>query len=149
MRTNEDRLGRKYTTSGARNAQHQWVPSITSVGVPLYVNIQVYRTFSGDTLSNLSCLSLGCNTYLHVPRTHLLFSLASYSISHAEYQTPAGQTYILITPSSFAIDILKVLQVRVAKIDVLVKELKRMLKGKASVACDTDTKDTDSEGEDK
>ena len=37
---------------------------------------------------------------------------------------------------------------RVAEIDVLVKELKRMLKGKASVACDTDTKDTDIEGED-
>jgi hypothetical protein len=66
----------------------------------------------------------------------------------AEYQTPAGQTYILITPSPFAVDILKALQVRVAEIDVLVKELKRMLKGKASVACDKDTKATDSEGED-
>jgi hypothetical protein len=33
-------------------------------------------------------------------------------------------------------------------IDVLVKELKRMLKDKASVACDVDTKDPDSKGED-
>ena len=36
----------------------------------------------------------------------------------------------------------------VAEIDVLVKQLKKMLKGKALDACDTDTKDTDIEGED-
>ena len=76
------------------------------------------------------------------------FSLASYLMSRAEYQTPASQTYILIMPSPFAVDILKVLQVRVAEIDVLVKELKRMLRGNTSVSCDMDIKDTDSEGED-
>jgi len=41
-----------YTTSGARNAPLQWVPSITSAsGIRSYINIPVFRTFSGDTLS--------------------------------------------------------------------------------------------------
>ena len=31
---------------------HQWAPSITSVpGIPSYINIPVFRAFSGDTLS--------------------------------------------------------------------------------------------------
>jgi hypothetical protein len=139
-----------YTTSAARNAQHQWVPSITSVGMPSYVNIQVYRAFSGDTFSSLLCSSLGCNTYLRVPRTHLLFSLASCPVSRTENQTPAGQSYVLITPSPFAVGKLKLLQVKVNEIYMLVRELKRMLKGKA-LAPHNDTKDiesTDSEGED-
>jgi hypothetical protein len=51
-------------------------------------------------------------------------------MSHVKYLTLAGQTYILITLSPFTVDILMVLQVRVAKIDVLVKELKRMVRAK-------------------
>ena len=57
-------------------------------------------------------------------------------MAQAEYQTLVGQIYIIIMLLPFAV---KVLWAKVTKIDVLVKELKRMLKSKALVAHDMDT----------
>ena len=50
-----------------------------------------HDVFSGGTLSSLSCSSLGCKMYLCVPRTHLLFSLASCPMFRTEKQPPADQ----------------------------------------------------------
>jgi len=122
-----------YTTSGARNAQHQWIASITSVSISSYVNIQVYRRFSGDTLSSLSCGLLGCSTFLRIPRTHTLLSLASCTIPRLDQATPAGQPYTLITPPSFAMETLKLLQTRAANILLMVKDLKKLVNGQTSV----------------
>jgi hypothetical protein len=119
-----------YTTSGARNAQHQWIPSITSVGTPSYINIQAFRTFSGDTLSLLSCAALGCSSFLRVPRDRILFSLASCVISRSENITPAGQPYILATLPPFAANILQLLQSKSAEIYSSIKELNALVKAK-------------------
>jgi hypothetical protein len=122
-----------YTTSGARNAPHQWIPSITSVGILSYINILVFRTFSGDTLSSLSCTPLGCSSFLRVPRNRVLFSLASCGISRSDNMTPAGQPYVLATLPPFAANILRLLQSRSAQIFLSIKELNVLMKVKETV----------------
>jgi len=80
-----------YTTSGAWNAQHQWIPLITSVGILSYINVQIFRAFSGDTLSesSLLCMQLGCSS-LRVPRDRILFSLESCVISRSDNMVRMG-----------------------------------------------------------
>lgn len=111
-----------YTTSGARNAQHQWIPSITSVGIPSYTNVWVFRPFSGDTLSS----------FLRVPRERILFSFASCVISRSDNMTPAGQPYVLATLPAFAANILRILQAQSIQVFSSIKELKRLMKVKVT-----------------
>src|ERR1700683_859829 len=117
-----------YTTSGARNAPHQWIPSVTSVGVPSYINIRVFRSFSGDTLTSLSCPSLGCSSFLRIPRNRILFSLASCNIAQSDSTTAAGQPYVLATLPAFAADILRLLQSKASDISSSIKEVNKMIK---------------------
>ena len=119
-----------YTTSGARNAQHQWIPSITTIGMPSYINIRAYRPFSGDTLSSLSCSQLGCSSFLRVPCERVLFSLASCVISRSDNMTPAGQPYVPATLPAFAANILRLLQSRAIQVFSSIKELKVLMKDK-------------------
>jgi hypothetical protein len=121
-----------YTTSGARNAQHQWIPSITSVGIPSYTNVWVFRPFSGDTLSSLSCSQLGSSSFLRVPRERILFSFASCVISRSDNMTPAGQPYVLATLPAFAANILRILQAQSIQVFLSIKELKRLMKVKVT-----------------
>jgi hypothetical protein len=121
-----------YTTSGARNAQHQWIPSITSVGIPSYINVQVFRPFSGDTLSSLSCSQLGCSSFLRVPRERILFSLASCVIPRSDNTTPAGQPYVLATLPAFAAEILQILRSKSVQVFSSIKELKMLMKVKVT-----------------
>ena len=111
-----------YTTSGARNAQHQWIPSITSVGIPSYTNVWVFRPFSSDTLSS----------FLRVPRERILFSFASCVISRSDNMTPAGQPYVLATLTAFAANILRILQAQSIQVFSSIKELKRLMKVKVT-----------------
>lgn len=139
-----------YTTSGARKANHQWIPLVTSVGVPSYVNVMAYRPFAGNTLSSISCSSLGCNTFLQVPRTRLLFALAGPMVSRVEAQTPAGQAYTLATLSDFAADILGSLKDNSAEVFRCVTELGKLLRaGKIGEEGDLLDNSEGSEGEEE
>jgi len=122
-----------YTTSGARNAPHQWIPLITSVSIPSYLNVQVFRAFSGDTLSSLSCTPLGCSSFLRVPRDRVFFSLASCVISRSENTTPAGQPYVLATLPPFAANILGLLQSKSLQVFLSIKELNILVKEKVTI----------------
>ena len=55
-----------YTTSSAQNAQHQWTEMITDVGALSYINIQTFRTFSGNTLTSISGNTLGHKAFYQV-----------------------------------------------------------------------------------
>jgi hypothetical protein len=132
-----------YTTSGARNAQHQWIPSITSVGMPSYINVRAYRPFSGETLSSLSCSQLGCSSFLRVPRERILFSLASCVIARSDNMTPAGQPYVLATLPAFAANILRLLQSRAIQVFSSIKELKVLMKDKVTTEAGEDMVESD------
>jgi hypothetical protein len=133
-----------YTTSGARNTQHQWIPSITSVGIPSYINIQIFRAFYGDTLSSLSCTQLGCSSFLRVPRNQILFSLASCVMSQSDNATPVGQPYILATLPPFAANILLLLRTMSTEISSCIKELNVLVK--ANVTTEEGGEDVEDHG---
>ncbi|KAI0690476.1 hypothetical protein BC835DRAFT_1307880 [Cytidiella melzeri] len=67
-----------YTKNNSRASKHAWTHSVDSIGMPLYVAVQTYTVFTGSTYSSNSCKSLDCPTFLNVPRTHVVFSLASF-----------------------------------------------------------------------
>ena len=56
----------------------------------------------------------------------------SFAMLCVDQVTPAGQPYALITPPSFVIEIMKLLQGRTLDILAMVKELKRLVNGQVS-----------------
>ena len=120
-----------YTTSGAQNAQHQWTETITHVSAPSYINVQAYWTFAGNTLTSISGNTLGCKAFLHIKRSHILFSLATCNLTQIENQTPSGQTYKLILTCTFSAGILVTLQSMTKTVVGQVKALDKAVSGKA------------------
>lgn len=94
-----------YSQSYYRGAQHEAVTELKSSGLPSYVYIQVYAPFSGAIMSSLSCPSLATTTFLQIPRTHILFSLASYGMSWTEVTSADAHLFTMLTlgPETFAI----------------------------------------------
>lgn len=137
-----------YTNSGASGAKHQWVQSISSVGAPSYINIRVYRAFSGSMMTSLSCRSLGSSSFLRVPRTNFLLSLVSYAIQPFKHISPDAQPYSFVALPSSVMEILSVLQFRVAEVLECVKSLENLVKGKSMASIiEVHSGPDDSEGE--
>ena len=66
-----------YSKSAARSSKHCWVESSTSLGTLSYISVQVFTQFMGERYFSLSsCGSLSTATFIHVPPTHFLLSLA-------------------------------------------------------------------------
>lgn len=68
-----------YTKSDGRGAKHDWTESATSMGALSYLSLQVYAPFFGANYTTAACPRLGgLATFVHVPPTHLVFSLAPF-----------------------------------------------------------------------
>lgn len=65
-----------YTNSGAKGANHDYTPQISSVGAPSYVGAQVYVPAYGSVFQSIACARLHAAMFMRVPRTHLIMSLA-------------------------------------------------------------------------
>ncbi|KAJ6528169.1 hypothetical protein B0H19DRAFT_1083694 [Mycena capillaripes] len=89
-------------TMYAKNTNHDWVPSVDSVGAPSYIYVQTYRPLGGGFFTSMSCEKLGCPTFLQIPRTHILFSLASFSGIHRQEVNPQ-LTFVTLCKESFAL----------------------------------------------
>ncbi|KAF8178293.1 hypothetical protein K438DRAFT_1977929 [Mycena galopus ATCC 62051] len=70
-----------------KNTMHDWIPAVTSVGSPSYVYVLTYRQFTGPLFMSMACEKLPCPTVLQIPRTHVLFSLASFT-NNTRQDTP-------------------------------------------------------------
>ncbi|KAJ7461042.1 hypothetical protein FB451DRAFT_1371356 [Mycena latifolia] len=79
----------------SKNTHHDWIPFAPSVGTPSYIYVRVYRQFAGSLFSSLSCQKLGTSTFLQIPRTHILFSLASFKIQREDVLTAAHPLTLL------------------------------------------------------
>lgn len=66
--------------SGACGVKHEHIPSVDSIGTPLYVMIHAYRP-SGTVDTSLACAALGAATFLRAPLTQILFSFAASAAS--------------------------------------------------------------------
>ncbi|KAJ6609212.1 hypothetical protein B0H10DRAFT_2226075 [Mycena sp. CBHHK59/15] len=81
-------------TMYTKSTMHDWIPNVSSVGLPSYIYISVYRQFAGAMFTSIACEKLSCPTVLQIPRTHILFSLASFKITRQDITTKLcqGQT---------------------------------------------------------
>ncbi|KAJ7508549.1 hypothetical protein B0H11DRAFT_2304702 [Mycena galericulata] len=84
-------------TMYSKNTHHDWIPLATSIGTPSYIYIRVYRPFGGALFSSMSCPKLACSTFLQIPCTHILFSLASFSQIQRQDITTANHPLTLVT----------------------------------------------------
>ncbi|KAI0054490.1 hypothetical protein BV25DRAFT_1922630 [Artomyces pyxidatus] len=121
-----------YTNSGARGARHEWISSARSVGIPSYINIRVYRHSHGNSYTSLACTSLGCATFLRIPRTHIIFSLAtaSHAFVRVDTRTDAGHPFGFVTLCAFSQGILKVLCDHRVAVSAAVRSLLELQKRK-------------------
>ena len=55
--------------------------SVQAVGAISYVSLQAYAPVGGPSFSSIACRELDCATYLHLPASQILFSLATYHIN--------------------------------------------------------------------
>ncbi|KAI0067574.1 hypothetical protein BV25DRAFT_1876116 [Artomyces pyxidatus] len=115
-----------YTNSGARGAKHDWISSISSVGAPSYINVQVFRLSYGSTYTSLSCSTLGCSTFLRIPRTHILFSLATaISLRKTGCSSDPAYPVSVVALDPFSEGIINILKDRVQAVSDAVAEVIR------------------------
>lgn len=113
-----------YTNSGARNAAHDDVTSITSVSAPSYVNVQVFAPIYGSKYHSVTCQDLHTATFVRIARTHIVMSLArdSESISTEEL-AGGGHPIYHITLGQWSTSIMRYLVQHTGNITVAVQEL--------------------------
>ncbi|KAJ7022239.1 hypothetical protein C8F04DRAFT_1311542 [Mycena alexandri] len=75
-------------TMYTKNTMHDWIPTATSVGAPSYICIQGYASIAGPMFTSMSCPKLACGSFLQIPRTHLIFSFASFDSKIMWQQIP-------------------------------------------------------------
>lgn len=80
-------------------------------------------------LSSTACAKLGAATFLRIPRTHILFSLASCTITIVKTTTGDNQPYTLATLDAFSSKILTYLQLHLDHVAASVKQLQQVGKG--------------------
>ncbi|KAH9945584.1 hypothetical protein B0H21DRAFT_709290 [Amylocystis lapponica] len=100
------------------------------------LTVSVYGTFYGTTTySSIACTELGSTTFLRIPRTHIIFSLASSSnsITAKSVVMPDGQTVEMVTLDSFSAELMKTLQDRKEQISQAVQDLCNLQKKKRTL----------------
>ncbi|KAJ7736423.1 hypothetical protein B0H16DRAFT_1730764 [Mycena metata] len=117
-------------TMYTKNTHHDWIPSTTSVGSPSYVSAFVYKPLSGNIFSSMACESLACSTVIHFPRTHILFSLASYDITRQAIPTVEGYPHSLATLCEQSHVLYNQLRRQEVELQLVVKDLTRLAKTK-------------------
>jgi len=111
-----------YTNSGARRANHDWVPTVESVGAPSYIVVQAYCCQFLQMYSTLACPKLDCVTFLCVPHSHILFSLASVNL---QIQQSKVLPFEFVTLGKFPLDTLQFFEDNIHMVILSVKELSK------------------------
>ncbi|KZV71006.1 hypothetical protein PENSPDRAFT_685015 [Peniophora sp. CONT] len=102
-----------YTNSGAKNASHDHIPTITSVGTPSYVYVQVFVWTYGNVFSSIACPQLHTSTFMRVPRTHLIMSLArDRSLNSEKVIIPGSRPLVHITLGAWSFGVERYLRTR-------------------------------------
>ncbi|CAK5278910.1 unnamed protein product [Mycena citricolor] len=97
-------------TMYTRTSTHEWIPAAYSVGTPSYVYAWLYTSLAGNIFSSIACKKLSCPTILQIPRTHILYSLASFSgISQQDVTTVGGHPHKLVTLCADSLMVMQVL----------------------------------------
>ncbi|KAJ7723096.1 hypothetical protein DFH07DRAFT_759651, partial [Mycena maculata] len=91
-------------TMYSKNTHHDWIPLAPSVGTPSYIYVQVYRQLGASLFSSMASQRLACSAFLQIPRTHILLSLASFSLGRQDITTSTSPvTLITLCQASLAL----------------------------------------------
>jgi len=99
-----------YSKGEGKGSKHEWIPSTPSIGVLSYVYVRTFNVFAGNGMfSSMTCPSLSSSTILQIPRTHILFSLASSApdITSQELKTMNGHPFSLLTLDKYSVSALE------------------------------------------
>lgn len=127
-----------YSKSAGKGAKHEWREELTSLGAASYVSARVYSPMAGHSVfTSLDCAELSAPTLLHIPRTHILFSLASFSSSVKKQTVPlpgsvAGHSFDIVTLCATSSILFSSLCSRQREISLALVDLKNRLGRKAS-----------------
>ncbi|KAK7039864.1 hypothetical protein R3P38DRAFT_2514522 [Favolaschia claudopus] len=111
-----------------KNTMHDWIPNAPHVGTPSYICVEAYRRFAGAMFSSIACERLSCPTVLQIPRTHLLFSLASYKITRQSLPTPEGYPHTMATLCAASLDVFNTMHMNAAAFQAAVRAIGQGLK---------------------
>jgi hypothetical protein len=121
-----------YSTTGARGAKHAWMYETDGIGVISYTYVRIHQPLAPNLLSSVSCPSLGSESFAQIPSTHIIFSLASYHLTHTEVNVAEGKTYRLVTLCPAAAELWMNLQARSKDLLAAVKVLRKMKRNKST-----------------
>ncbi|KAJ6597640.1 hypothetical protein DFH09DRAFT_1272270 [Mycena vulgaris] len=126
-------------TMYTKNTNHDWIPTATSVGTPSYIHVSVYRQFAGAIFSSMACGILSCPTVLQIPRTHILFSLASFTkITRQAVPTAEGYPHMLATLCPSSLELLQKLRLSQTALAAAVLHLAQLMKNNDGPAAGMD-----------
>lgn len=89
-----------YTKGSYSGAKYESISEAHSVGLSSNVYVKVYASFAGAIFTSIACPTLACATYLQIPRTHIVFSLASYPIERQDITSADAHPFTMITLGS-------------------------------------------------
>ncbi|KAJ7032518.1 hypothetical protein C8F04DRAFT_958759 [Mycena alexandri] len=119
-------------TMYTKNTMHDWIPTVTSVGTPSYICIQGYASIAGPMFTSMSCPKLACGSFLQIPRTHLIFSFASFDskITRQQIPTAGGHPHTLLTLCATSAALFETIQTHQLSLNTAVRELMRLSKAR-------------------
>ncbi|KAJ7709362.1 hypothetical protein B0H16DRAFT_1821435 [Mycena metata] len=119
-------------TMYTKNTMHDWIPTATSVGAPSYICIQGYASIAGPMFTSMSCPKLACGSFLQIPRTHLIFSFASFDskITRQQIPTAGGHPHTLLTLCATSSALFESMQAHRLSLNTAVRELVRLSKSR-------------------
>jgi hypothetical protein len=113
-----------------KSTHHDWISIAESVGTPSYIYVLVYLQLGGNFFSSLTCQALGCPTILQIPRTHILFSLTSYTIARMASPTADGHPHALVTLCEDSHALFQLFQQHSKGLHVVIDDLAKSAKAK-------------------
>ncbi|KAJ6594796.1 hypothetical protein B0H19DRAFT_1284500 [Mycena capillaripes] len=119
-------------TMYTKNTMHDWIPMTTSIGTPSYICISVYSPVAGRIFTSMSCPKLACGSIIQIPRTHLLFSFASFNKIRRQ-DTPTaeeGYPHVLLTLCETSSALFQTFRKNRVSLHTAVQELVKMSKSR-------------------
>ncbi|KAJ3513597.1 hypothetical protein NMY22_g14994 [Coprinellus aureogranulatus] len=140
-----------YSRGNGKNAKHEWVTRIESLGVASYIYVRKFVPLAGDSVfTSLSCQQLTTSTYIQVPRTHLLFSLGSYSITRGQPIVVDGCDFDTVNLCSASTVLYSTLRSHQGVVSTCIRNLQALMAGRdtASVSVFLKEESEESDGSD-
>ncbi|KAF5332101.1 hypothetical protein D9611_008005 [Ephemerocybe angulata] len=120
-----------YSKGNGKNAKHDWATGIENLGVASYIYVRKFVPLAGDSVfTALSCPELSTVTLVQVPRTHLLFSLGTFTISRGQSVSVNGFDYGVLNLCATSTALFTTLRNRRGLLSECIRVLKALVAGK-------------------